>query len=138
MDLLAAGRSIVQRLQDLDGIRRVGDARDLDEIFLGQVQAPAIYVVFDGGQRAGEKTPGSAVLDVRWVISLATLRHTRPQTGDRDTAGPLLGAIHSRLTSGWRPESAMAGMALLDMPRPAYLEKINLYALRYVCRVVAN
>jgi len=109
---------LVERIQDqVQGLRLVGTAPDLEAVDELQQEAPAAYVIY-----LGDSTPGGAehqggsrrvqALTQYWAAVLTIHYGDAQGTGEgaRREAGPLLGAMITAL-SGWTPKDCIRPLA---------------------------
>ena len=141
-DYLAAEPLIVARLRDqVAGVPHVLTAADLAGVEARAQHTPALHVIYDGDEPAGEAGQSDAgdvqITWQRWLVVLAvrSARDTLGGAGARALAGPLLVAVIQAL-AGWRPSADHSPMLRASAPRPVFDAGFAYYPQLYRTAVV--
>lgn len=143
-DYLSAEPLIVARLRDQ--VEAVPDANVLTAADLAGVEAraqhtPALHVIYDGDEPAGEAGQSeygdTQVVQQRWlvVVAVRSARDTLGGAGARALAGPLLVAVIQAL-AGWRPSADHSPMVRANAPRPVFDAGFAYYPQLYRTTIV--
>jgi hypothetical protein len=107
----------------------------LDDVSRGRALAPAVYVVYDGGDLGEPDDYRTLRIEQRWVV-VCTTRNAAQDGGTtaRSSAADLADEVLAAL-SGWTPASATGPMLLSGLPRPGYITGYQTFPLEFTVAI---
>lgn len=143
-DYLSAEPLIVDRLRlQVAAVPdpNVMTAADLSGVEQRAQHTPALHIIYDGDEPAGESGQSEAgdaqVIWQRWlvVVAVRNVRDTTGGAGARAMAGPLLVSVIQAL-AGWRPSVDHSPMIRSSAPRPVFDAGFAYYPQLYRTAIV--
>lgn len=141
MSLLALEPLLLARLREQlpPGVPVLPKA-SLDAQAEGLLRAPAVYVIYAGGEVAERRPDGRAVkLRQRWLCLVAVRNLAESTSGQpaREDAGTLADVVLTALM-GWQPPGASAPLSLVELPDLGYVAGYQTLPLVFATELVRS